>query len=109
MGPIETTLSRAYALIEDPKRWCQGTYARDREGVDCDDDSEMACSWCVEGAILRVGTLGVWFDAQDFLEGVSARWLGFGVLPHDINDDLGHLPTLCLLKTAIAEAREQGV
>lgn len=109
MGPIETTLSRAYALIEDPKHHCVGGYAEDESGSSANSESDHAVRWCVLGAIRRVA--GAYTKDEEavnnFLRSVSTAWLK-EVAPI-VNDLMGHLPTLCLLKTAIAEAREQGL
>lgn len=44
---------RAYALIEDPARWCQGALARDGSGRSVKAASPVAAAVSIEGAIGR--------------------------------------------------------
>jgi hypothetical protein len=36
--------------------WIQGGYAKTKDGWVCRPESELACAWCLSGAMLNVGT-----------------------------------------------------
>lgn len=46
-------LIAARALIE--RGWCQGTYARNKNGYSVEFDSPQATQFCIMGALNRVG------------------------------------------------------
>jgi hypothetical protein len=97
-------LEEVYALIEDPKRWTQGAYARTEDGEfigdDCEGESyiesatapEAAC-WCVLGAGLKCG----------ISEGSMGIALG-NDYANAFNDNHTHGEVLALLKSAIERA-----
>ena len=41
-------------LLEDPKRWCKGSFARDAQGEGVSIYNNMACSWCLVGALEKI-------------------------------------------------------
>ena len=45
---------RAWKLLEDPKRWTRGVFARDEAGKKVQSTDESAVCFCVMGAISRV-------------------------------------------------------
>ncbi len=47
-------LTQARALIQQPERWTQNTYARDVTGDPVDPRSTEAFCWCTIGAIAKV-------------------------------------------------------
>ena len=40
-------------LLDNPNKWCQGTYARDAKGQPSDTLSHTTVSWCIIGAMDR--------------------------------------------------------
>lgn len=40
-------------LFDNPKKWCQESSARDKDGCPVLADSLLACSWCLIGAMHR--------------------------------------------------------
>jgi hypothetical protein len=51
MTPVEH-LRAAKALLEDPAHWCQGSFARDKDGFPAPmNDRDTAVSWCAMGAL----------------------------------------------------------
>ncbi len=46
-------LVKAKAKLE--KGWCQGTWAKDKNGKSCHPRSEYACSWCLGGSFQAIG------------------------------------------------------
>lgn len=41
-------------LLADESRWCQDAEAKDENGIPCAEWSEVAASWCIEGACIAV-------------------------------------------------------
>lgn len=54
MTPAQQIHAAALALISDPDRWTQGTYARTQYGDSVDGDDSAAVCWCSAGAIEAV-------------------------------------------------------
>lgn len=44
---------KAYQLIEKPQDWTTGTYAKDKDGNECDPQGQHAICFCVMGAFKR--------------------------------------------------------
>lgn len=96
-------LEAVYALIEDPKRWTQGQYAKDKTGKSVSALAPEACRWCVMGA----------FECVEKTESLgNERWafheavLGNNRSVVDFNDagDTTHAEVLALLTSAIERA-----
>lgn len=41
-------------LLEDPRRWTKGTFARNIEGFEVSASNPDAVCWCLEGAIAKI-------------------------------------------------------
>lgn len=54
-NPVAQVLRNAADLLDAPGRWTQGNYAVNATGEGVDYDGDEACSFCVMGAIARVG------------------------------------------------------
>lgn len=105
-----TLLKRARALIEDPKHWTQGAYARNKSGKPVDADSPAAERFCALGALDRVGAGG---RAEVFLykatrgnqHGVS--WVNDGYLPGVSSRLAAHNAVLRIYDRAIEIAKQE--
>lgn len=53
MTPLQI-LTRARKLLSNPKRWCQWTSAKDKNGLSVSPFSKNAVSFCAYGSIERV-------------------------------------------------------
>lgn len=56
-----TILKRARKLLTNPKRWCQGRFAKDKWGNGCNVNDERAYQFCIAGAVEHVSG-GVDYD-----------------------------------------------
>jgi len=62
-----SVLRSVIELLEDSNRWTQDQEARDASGNGCAARSEVACSWCVLGAFIKVLDCSR-SEAQEFME-----------------------------------------
>lgn len=85
-------LERVYALLEDPKRWTQGKYARNAAEEETNIDDDDAVCWCLDGAVMRCGLRN------------PEAWGALGVNLIAFNDNHTHPEVLALLKSAIERA-----
>lgn len=67
MTPQEALL-KAAALIEQPGRWTQGSYAKDRNGFPVSHTSKEAICFCMMGAVYKV----VPYKEDNLLSGVRS-------------------------------------
>jgi hypothetical protein len=73
-------LVAARALIEQPKAWTQGKFARGKKGNPVSASSRKATCWCAQGAIMRAqaGSIPAGFRAHDriraVIRGSITRW-----------------------------------
>ena len=107
--PLTTkaVLERALAIIENPERWAQGTYARHANGNPIGPLEENACRWCALGAIQKATGRerdGENLDAFYALNKVSEQIAG--QMPHDFNDNHEHADVVEMFKRAIAACDE---
>ena len=45
---------KAFELLEKPESWCQGMFAKTKEGIMVHPISPNASQWCISGAIHKV-------------------------------------------------------
>jgi hypothetical protein len=95
-------IRRAREIISDPKRWTQGTYARDKDGAAIHPYDDSATCWCALGALARAAIElnaqpGDGSAATDRLINCSQRFVG------SVNDHDGHAAVLSLFDKALAE------
>ncbi len=45
---------KAWQLFKSRKNWCQGTYARDKNGMEVDSQDSTAVSFCATGALRKI-------------------------------------------------------
>ncbi len=57
---IVQVLVKSRVLLK--KGWTQEWFARDADGVNCDENSKQATCWCITGALCRVDGGGVVFQ-----------------------------------------------
>jgi hypothetical protein len=67
-------LKRARSYLE--KGWCRGSWARKADGSAEYIFSRKACSWCLEGALLKAENQPTWSSA-----GIETRELLLGMIP----------------------------
>lgn len=93
---------RARNLISDPEHWCQGSWAKDKNGSNlrfCDDD---AVSFCAAGALGRAGSEAgcdtfLPHEIYDTLD----RVIGRGGSLTAFNDDHTHAEVIALFDQTI--------
>lgn len=102
MSTLETLIA-ARKLIESPRRWTQGTSARDKRGVNVPSTSLKAVCWCAYGAIWRISG----FD-KDQLSTKALRAAMSVEYDHEafeFNDRHTHKEVLAAFDEAIEKAR----
>ncbi len=95
-------LEAVYKLIEKPENWCKSTAARDADGFGCEPRSSRAASWCIAGALEKVGAQRGFYDSHD-LDAERKAVLGVSETG-TWNDTHTHTEVLALLKSAIERA-----
>lgn len=53
MKPL-TILKKARALLDNPAKWCQGAFARAKNGNHIGPETKGAVQWCAVGAVRKV-------------------------------------------------------
>lgn len=98
MNEIKNRLIAARALIASPKNWTKKEEARDKIGQPVPYLSEKADSYCIVGALSRVGVHGptALFAALGCLEG-----LNFGLVAFNDDPATYHCAVLSLFDRAI--------
>jgi hypothetical protein len=105
---IADVLIDARALLARPGGWCQGVYAKDKDGMMTHSFSLSAQSLCLDAAIHRSsGETGLYQKSTDFVENLIGR----GATCVAFNDASGRRKhdVLALLDRAIAKARGKGL
>ena len=100
-------LEKTRELIQDPKCWTQGTFARDVNGEPVLASSPAAVSWCLMGALCRIGESNKTGDEERWL----TRRIVYGILLKkkwqtisEANDFNTHDDVIQLLDEAISDA-----
>ena len=44
---------KAYELLSDESKWCQGQFAVDKYGNEINQDNKDTVKWCLEGALMH--------------------------------------------------------
>lgn len=103
LTPLDVLVA-ARKLIDDPKHWTKGTYARNAEGDHSVPDSDKATCWCSIGAIMRAA------HGQPFVDTKAIAALHRTGVTNvaGFNDAVGrkHFEVLKLFDNAIAQERE---
>ena len=114
-------LCDAWALIEDPARWCQGEYARDADGRSANPHDPRVPRRCAAGALYRANPLltGAYTATEIARDGYrlhygalnalgdAARALYSQNIPA-VNDDLGHAAVERCYALAVAVVAKDG-
>ena len=107
MKPSEL-LTKAKAVIADPKHWTQDVYAKDAKGYSTGPAEPNAVCWCSIGAIEKVaheeGTYSTRFSATRYLVVVSDKYGYSGIT--DFNDNSSHEAVMKAWDKAIKLAKE---
>lgn len=92
-------LARAIKRIEDPARWTQHAWARDKGNQSVEITSARACSWCASAAIyVEADSLNEAHEAMRLVN--EANPDAEGGITH-INDTFGHERVLAMLRKAL--------
>ena len=106
MKPSEL-LTKAKAVIADPKHWGQGWYAQNAEGHSVGPAEPDAVCWCSVGALDKAAheedTYSTRFAAMKYLTKVSME-CGYEVV--DFNDNSSHEAVMRKWDKAIKLAKE---
>lgn len=104
-------LTQGRELLSDPRRFTQGWFAKDGDGVICPAKDPRACSFCSYGALRHFSDT---FKAPASLLRASRRVLSENNVTQSdkdsivyVNDDLGYEATLKMWAYAIEEASGQ--
>ncbi len=92
-------LERVYALIEDPKRWTTGVFARNADGEETAPLDESASCWCLYGAAGKSG-----LRSSQFFAAVKKDNMDYRSDLSEFNDNRDHAEVLDLLRKAIERA-----
>ncbi len=107
MKPSEL-LTKAKAVIADPRRWTQGWYAKDAEGQPVGSRKSYAVCWCSLGALHAVAheenTYNTRSAAAWYLTRVSVEFGYIGI--SDFNDNSSHEAVMKAWDKAIKLAKE---
>ena len=107
MKPSEL-LTKAKAVIADPKHWTQGWYAKDAEGQSVGPRKSYAVCWCSLGALDKIAheenTYSTHSTAAGYLD-VAADECGYSGIP-DFNDNSSHEAVMRAWDKAIKLAKE---
>ena len=108
MKPSEL-LTKAKAVIADPKHWAQGWYAKDAKGQSVGPRKPDAVCWCSLGALEKVAyeedTYKTCLAATGYLFKVSAE-CGYIGIPY-FNDNSSHEAVMKAWDKAIKLAKEE--
>lgn len=112
MSTLREVLVAAKALIDDPKHWTVGTYARDACGNSVNEMSSKACKFCSMGAVYRAAKTAYGFTgmAQPALAVLGATVAELNETRHQsvshFNDTHTHEKVMELFDKAIGIADE---
>lgn len=82
MKPL-TILRKARALLDNPAKWCQGAYAKTKDGRLVGPEAKGAVQWCAVGALRKVA--GVSGNTSDALKVLDTCTRGKDIV--NFNDD----------------------
>ena len=104
-SPVEI-LKQARARIAEANRWTKGAFARSFDGVDVHPDSDLACMWCLDGALMQAAN-GL---STPYYSAFSAIQAAVRYNPISFNDDpkTTHADVLNALDRAIELASKRG-
>lgn len=100
-----TILKRARKLLSNPKRWCQGKFAKDGYGNGCSVDDERAYQFCAAGAVEKAAG-GVVEDFHEAAEALSRCVRGGSVIGFNDAPRRKHEQILAAFDKAIARAEK---
>lgn len=113
MTPVETLQGMRDLLVE-PRRWTQGSRARNARGEDTNPIGEDAVCWCIVGAYQRIATKEVREDIYDDLRADAVgKYLEIEVLresaltnPWSFNDLRTHSEVIAIIDAALINAKK---
>ncbi len=107
---VQAHLGRMIDLLEDPKRWTQGKYARNKRGREVESKSRAAACFCSVGACFRVEKdMQVRLDTHLLIGEVAGSMMGDGSGVIALNDNTDHPTVMEMLLTAYEHAKGAGV
>ncbi len=101
-APPDEALREMREFLQDEKRFCKRTSAKDINGKSVSPHSKKARSWCIEGLYYMLGlsynmSVKYLHEAADTLFTKDLIW---------VNDNLGHAAILQVIDEAIEAAEE---
>ena len=97
-------LRSAKRLIKDPRRWCQRTMYRDKDGNMC--GRKRAVSWCADAAVSEIRKKYFLACPEIRLLDLSAREFGYA-RSCDLNDSTDHPTVMKMFNRAIELEKAQ--
>lgn len=94
-------LEEGKATIQDPKRWTQGAFARDKENEKVSSHNPTAVCWCSLGALNRIE------DSGEYRQAVRLLCKAAGMEVADFNDSATHEEVIAMWDKAIELAKEE--
>lgn len=98
---IAEVLKAAKALIEDPSRWTQRTFARTMNGDAVHGTDRLAVCWCAAGAVLHCSPRAAFMPVC--VLNAAAQEMGFRTAT-ELNDTAGHRAVMEMFDRAIQHA-----
>lgn len=97
---IKQTLEIALTIVENPKQWTRGAYARQKNGDPINPIGNKACCWCALGALIKAdGDQDNYLKALYALNDASMQYRG--ISPNKLNDLGSHAEVIEMFKRAI--------
>ena len=93
-------LKDARSLLEDPDKWCKGSFANNESGYPCPAINSEAVTWCAQGAVYAVSKTDTWDQRQAALRMLQIATGTFLTRWNDY-DDTTHENVLALFDNAI--------
>lgn len=111
MNPTLEVLIKAREIIADPKRWTQGWYAKDCDGVMTDSMNADAVCWCSMGALTKAAHAidnreAKYLATRVLADVIDQKFVAYSVL--DYNDHHSHEEVLQMFDKAIELAKSKG-
>lgn len=95
-------LEGARARITNSSKWIKYAYARDAEGISCDELSSNAVCFCSVGAVRNAAYT---YDSHEYMMAMQALYVVMGVPVRYYNDHHTHDEVLAKFDEAIEQLR----
>ena len=93
-------------LLQSPKAWTKGTYARDADGNKVSSYDKNAVCWCLQGAIHKSSERGHSTEIWDVMENFLREKYGYSTITSYNDQTLReHSDVIQMLDSFIADAK----